>query len=255
MNRLTLVTIPLSHFCEKARWALDLAGLRYEEEGHAPLMHLVGTRRRGGRSTPLLVTPDGVLRDSTDILAWVDRRHPLYPQWPDGRADALALEEELDTQLGPHVRRLGYYHVFQVPAVARRLVTHNAPRWEAGLVRAGFPILRGLMRKSMRIDAEGARRSHDKVVASFDAVSKRLADGRRYLVGEAFGAADLTFAALAGPILFPPEHPMPWPPAHERPAALREISEALAATPAGQHALRMYRAHRPLRGLRPVGST
>ena len=29
----TLVTIPFSHFCEKARWSLDAAGIAYPEEG------------------------------------------------------------------------------------------------------------------------------------------------------------------------------------------------------------------------------
>ena len=28
-DRPKLVTIPISHFCEKARWALDRAGVRY----------------------------------------------------------------------------------------------------------------------------------------------------------------------------------------------------------------------------------
>ena len=29
-----LITIPISHFCEKARWALERAGLPYREERH-----------------------------------------------------------------------------------------------------------------------------------------------------------------------------------------------------------------------------
>ncbi len=29
-----LLTIPISHYCEKARWALDRAGLDYVEERH-----------------------------------------------------------------------------------------------------------------------------------------------------------------------------------------------------------------------------
>ena len=31
-----LITIPLSHYCEKARWALDRVALSYREEPHAP---------------------------------------------------------------------------------------------------------------------------------------------------------------------------------------------------------------------------
>ncbi|MCW3023116.1 MAG: Glutathione S-transferase family protein, partial [Conexibacter sp.] len=33
-----LVTIPISHYCEKARWALDRAGVAYEERRHLPAL-------------------------------------------------------------------------------------------------------------------------------------------------------------------------------------------------------------------------
>src|SRR5690348_3529366 len=46
-----LVTIPFSHFCEKARWALDHARVAYREEGHGPGLHRLATRRAGGRHT------------------------------------------------------------------------------------------------------------------------------------------------------------------------------------------------------------
>ena len=31
---LRLITIPISHYCEKARWALDRAALAFREERH-----------------------------------------------------------------------------------------------------------------------------------------------------------------------------------------------------------------------------
>jgi Glutathione S-transferase, N-terminal domain len=46
----TLVTIPFSHFCEKARWALDHARVSFREEGHPPGLHRRAVRRvRGTR--------------------------------------------------------------------------------------------------------------------------------------------------------------------------------------------------------------
>src|SRR5689334_24896004 len=73
-----LVTIPISHFCEKARWALDRAGVQYAEERHLQLLHVVFSRRAGGHGTvPVLVTEDGaVMADSSDILRWCDARGP-----------------------------------------------------------------------------------------------------------------------------------------------------------------------------------
>jgi hypothetical protein len=43
-----LITIPLSHYCEKVRWALDRVALPYREEPHAPLLHWLATKRNEG---------------------------------------------------------------------------------------------------------------------------------------------------------------------------------------------------------------
>ena len=66
---LRLITMGFSHYCEKARWALDRAKLDYVEESHAPLLHLPTARRFGGRTVPLLVDTDTkqTFTDSTEI--------------------------------------------------------------------------------------------------------------------------------------------------------------------------------------------
>ena len=78
---LRLVTIPISHYCEKARWALERAGMPYREERHVQLVHRIAARRAGGGLTvPVLVTDRGVLRESSEILDWVDERTPAEPE-------------------------------------------------------------------------------------------------------------------------------------------------------------------------------
>src|SRR6476660_3987756 len=57
-----LVTIPISHFCEKARWALDRAGVAYEERPHVQVIHRFAARRAGGGSTvPVFVRSNGAV--------------------------------------------------------------------------------------------------------------------------------------------------------------------------------------------------
>ncbi len=46
-----LVTIPISHFCEEARWALDRAGVEYVEQPHLQLVHVIAARSVGGGRT------------------------------------------------------------------------------------------------------------------------------------------------------------------------------------------------------------
>ena len=76
--RARLITIPISHFCEKARWALQRAGVAYVEQPHLQMIHVLAARRAGGgRTVPVFVSQDGqVLADSTDILRWADARLP-----------------------------------------------------------------------------------------------------------------------------------------------------------------------------------
>jgi glutathione S-transferase len=121
------------------------------------------------------------------------------------------------------------------------LMAVGTPRHENTVVRGVFPLLRLLMRRAMRIDAKGAERSRDKIRRVFEDVGRRLSDGRPYLLGDRFGVGDLAFAAFAAPLLRPPEHPYGRPRSVEGLAA--EV-QALRETPAGAHALRMYRDHR-----------
>ena len=52
-----LVTLPLSHFVLKARWALERYGIEYVEEGHAPGFHApaVISLTNSTSTTPVLV--------------------------------------------------------------------------------------------------------------------------------------------------------------------------------------------------------
>ena len=80
--------------------------------------------------------------------------------------------------------------------------------------------------------------------AAFDAIADRLADGRPYLCGERFTAADLTFAALAAAVVVPPEYGTPLPQPDELPEPVARDVAAFRAHPAGAFALRMFREHR-----------
>lgn len=248
----TLVTIPFSHFCEKARWALDLgrrhglANLAYTEQGHLPLFSRRAAKRHGGRQVPVLATPGETLRDSTDILLWVDRQlpeaHALYPKDPGERTRVLALEDELDRRLGPDVRRVAYFHLLQdkramalffdrapVPAHETRLL-------ELAPLRAALVML---MRKGLGLTPERSARSTERIFATLADLERRLSEAP-FLSGDRFGAADLTFAALAGPMLLPPEYPLGWPAREALPRPLVELVERVEASPAGQHVRACY---------------
>ena len=244
-----LITIPPSHYCEKARWGLEQAGIAYREEGHPPLLHRVATKfARGGRSTPVLVAGGRVLADSTDILQFIDVEHAEdwrpYPTDSQLRVEAEELEEVFDTRLGPHTRRVAYYHLLQHNELFLTSVLAGVGGFERTLFRAFAPLVKKLMRTGMRIDDEGAERSLGYVRNVFATVGELLADGRSYLVGKKFGAADLTFASLAAPVLLPRSYGSPLPSLGEVPAEFLAQIEEFRSSPAGDFALRIYRDHR-----------
>lgn len=264
----TLLTIPFSHFCEKARWSLDAAGVAYKEEGHCPALHRPAVRRAGGRgSVPVLVLEDRtVLDDSPLIVRHADARAPgdrkLLPAAGAALDEATALEGHLDRDLGPHTRRFVYHHLLPDRAQTLRLFDRKTPLAERAAVHLAFPLLRRFMRRFMRIDAPRALESRDRVRRVFDEVGERLKDGRPYLMGDRFGALDITFAALAAPVLLPPQHPGTGPWIEELGPGLEALPEpfleevlAMRAAPAGRFALGLYKERRasPLTGA-PAGA-
>jgi glutathione S-transferase len=243
MQRATLITIPFSHYCEKARWALDACRVAYEEDGHLPLFHYIALR--GRKSVPVLVTEERRLTDSTDIVAWADAKKPgtLIPADTRVRDEALALEDDFDRGFGPATRRWAYFHL-----LPRRDLMHvmvrGVPAWEARALTVTRPLAVGFLTRALKIDEAGVERSRKKIEATLDAVDAKLGDGRAYLAGDRFTIADLTFASLASPILFPREHPFGLPTPEELTPAARSLVEAWRARPSGRHALSMYARHR-----------
>lgn len=245
----TLITIPISHFCEKARWALDRAGVAYRERAHLQMLHRIAVKRAGGGMTvPVLVYGDMVLADSADIVAFADAQAPparrLYPEDPQLAAEVRALERDFDERLGPHGRRWMYEHMRGERALVKRYAPTGVPAWQ----RLGLPVAYGtvarMIDRYLDITPATAASSLVQVRATFDEIAERLRDGRRYLVGDEFTAADLTFSALTAAVLMPPQYGVPLPQPHELPADMGAVVDELRAHPAGQHALAMFRDER-----------
>ncbi|MCB9569203.1 MAG: glutathione S-transferase [Myxococcales bacterium] len=243
MSTPRLITIPFSHFCDKARWALQRRGIAFVEDGHLPLFHFLAVRRAGGnRTVPALALADRLIGDSTEILQWADAQPAPGPRlYPEGVADeALALEEDFDRHLGPATRRWAYGFILPDRGLIREVARHGAPSWQRAGLELGLPLARFVMRKAMRIDDAGVARSRVKIDEVFDRVGERLADGRPYLTGDQLTAADITFAALAAPALYPAEYGVPFPPVERFPAAIQAEVARLRAHPAGAFGLRIY---------------
>ena len=241
-----LITIPFSHYCEKARWALDAAGASYREEPHAPMAHMFATRAVGARTVPVLVYDGNVLGDSTTIAHYADKLAPperkLLPEDADARARVLELEDELDETIGVDARVIAYWHLLADGVTARSFVGRMLPPIPlAPYVVA--PLFRGIIFRRYKVNAASARTAEERVRATFARLAGTV-EKEGYLVGGRFTLADLTLAALMSPILAPPEHPATGRMKRAVPPALEALRADLSDTPVGRHALRVYREHR-----------
>jgi glutathione S-transferase len=246
--RPVLITIGLSHFCEKARWALDRAGVGYIERAYPPILHYAATLRFRQRSTPILVTPHGVLRDSTAIVRHADQflteGDRLFPSDRTDLAEVERLVQLFDEKLGTATRRIAYFYLLDDRAVFTRTALARSGAVERAIFRASRPAVVQTIRRGLKIDRRGAQKSEERLEAVFDEADTLLVRGGPYLLGSRLTAADLTFAALAAPLLIPDRYPWPLPAFDETPDAFRALAERYRRRPAGVFALRFYSEQR-----------
>jgi glutathione S-transferase len=233
-----LVTIPISHYCEKARWALERAGIAYREQRHVQGVHELVSRRHGGTGTlPVLLTPHGTFKSSEAIVRYADRRldEPLFT----GEPEVERLARHFDATLGPDGRRLIYAHMLREPDLMLPYNNQGVPAWEAQALTRCFTLARRYASTKLAIEDPDADRA--KVFAVFDEVAARRTE---YLCGDRFTAADLTFAALAAAVVLPPQYGVALPQPEQLPPAVRADVEAFRAHPAGAYALELFARQR-----------
>jgi len=211
----TLWQIDVSHYSEKARWALAWKDVEHRRRGPVPGAHMAVALwlTRGSQTTFPVLSMDGRhIGDSTAIIAALEERFPdppLYPADVASRRRALDLEDFFDEELGPHIRQLAWYELGNDRERFTALMKHAAPGPLARVPGATAAYARAYtaLRFGAR-SAEAAERGRVKVLAALDRLEAELGDGD-YLVGDVFTVADLTAASLFYPLVTPEEGPLP----------------------------------------------
>ena len=236
----------VSHFNEKVRWALDFKRVPHVRRMLLPGAHLLKIWRMTGQTAvPVLVLDGRAIHDSTRIIEALERAHPeppLYPADESDRRRALELEDFFDRQLGPWVRlRLAHALFLHDPELAPAVFTVGMPAGSRRALAVVAPVFRRLYRLRYGIDAERAEVGRAKILAALDRIERELRPSG-YLVGDGFGVADLTAAALFYPLVQPALFPYPWP--RPLPASLEEERAAIAGHAGYRWLAEMYARHR-----------
>jgi glutathione S-transferase len=242
-----LYHIEISHYNEKARWALDYKGIPHLRKAPPPLLHMAWALWLTRSPTFPALKLDGVcVGDSTRIIETLEREHPeppLYPQDEGERRRALQLEEHFDEQLGPYIRRWLFHEgLVGLPSgdfLERAL--GSAPRAFKATMRATAAVGRRILSLRYGINETAARVARDKTAAALDRIEAELQPSG-YLVGDRFSVADLTAAALVFQLVRPPEAPYLLPP--PLPPAVERFRAEASGRRAFEWVKEMYRRHR-----------
>jgi glutathione S-transferase len=208
--------IAISHYSEKARWALDHKRVPHRRRA-APVLGLhipasLWLTRGESQTYPVLELDGRAIGDSTEIIAALEQRYPespLYPSDPEQRQRALELEDFFDEELGPHIRLLAFHEMGKDRDRFETLVKRTVPAPMARFGTGAVTYARTYtgLRFGVR-DEEAAALARIKVLAALDRLEAEL-DGGDYLVGDSFSVADLSAAALFNPLVMPEEGPLP----------------------------------------------
>jgi glutathione S-transferase len=223
VSRPVLYVFAISHYCEKARWALDRLNLDYDPVHVPPGPHIKIARKLGATrsSLPILTADDRVVQGSAAIIDWADAAASndamrLTPQ--SARQECREIESRVDDVLGVHIRRFYYSEALvEYPHTVLPVFTQDLPIGQRLLTRVIWGVVRRRMISAMDLGFSQGQDSKRIVDDELSWLDERLSDGRRYLAGDRFTRADLAVASLLAPLAAPKEHTLyaslPMPPA------------------------------------------
>ena len=243
METFELYQFPISHYCEKARWALEYKGLDYRLHNLVPGAHQKVIGRFASRSSvPLLLAGDRSAHGSAKIITLLDElvpEKPLTPADASQRGEALAWEQWLDSQVGVDVRLVCYHTLLNHRDIVSHYFRQGGPWWGGLFLRFGFGKLRRLMRERMGIDDVACESALVRLDEALDRLEAAYGE-REYLVGRRFTRADLAAASLFAPLFRPDGYGLDWGGPFPEPLA----STAARFAPRLQWAQRLYRERR-----------
>lgn len=235
-----LLTIPISHYCEKARWALIRHGITYQEEPHLQGFHYpYAYWMSGGKKVPVLQDGKYVISDSTAILKYLDsyatKEARLYPEDRALRQQVDELEDLFDEQLGVESRRWVYFHYLQHPRAMLKIASQGISSFEKTLGPVCFPFLKAFVVKMLHTDDEKVKEGVNQSRQIIRKVDGLLSDGRKYLVGDRFSAADLSLVCMMAPFVLPRQYGISLPALAEVPESMQSTVKEFQNTVTGQY--------------------
>ena len=240
-----LLEFPHSHFCEKARWALDFKGIPFQAVAILPGLHLLTVRRYApGTSVPVLLAGTQAIQGSSEIIDFLEQHHPAHSLTPleeKDRQHCLDFENEMESELGKPIRQVFYHRLLAYPAFIRFCFTHPLSPLKQFIFRLYYPALQKKIYQVYVVSDNAVTQAKSDFDYAMDMLAQLL-EKKTYLFSDRFSRADLTVSSLLCFLVMPPQHPFPWPKIPD--SEIRSIQDSYKDHPVCIWVKRMYELHR-----------
>lgn len=248
-----LITFPPSLDSETSRFLVQHYGIESCERRHALIFSTFVTLWHGFTlKFPLLygdsfqlVGPRPIV-DHFDPLSAPALR--LLPTDPGERSQVESDWTSFNATLAFATADFAYFYLLPHRDLMIRPLSEGVPPFERGAVESAYPVFAGLLRLLLQLSLDKAQQAAAQIRDIFDSVDARLADGRRFLVGDRFTLSDLAFSVAAAPVVLPASYGGPIPSFDEMPPEVQALVTEMRGHPAGAFALRIYQEQRRLFG-------
>lgn len=202
----TLYQFPISHYCEKARWALDYKGVQYQVKNLLPGLHMKPLQRLCNDTTVPVLSMNGKhIQNSDRIIDFLDEQitaKPLTPPDASIREQAYYWEKLAAEQIGDPLRLYFYHFLLEHPRAVIDRFTHNGPWYGRLFYAIAYPKVSQRIRHGYKITAQTATQAKQTVENTILKLEQHL-QHRAFLAGDTFSRADLSVCALLSPFVQP----------------------------------------------------
>jgi len=204
--RATLYQFPISHYCEKVRWALHYKGVPYQAKTLLPGLHIKTLQKIvPGNTVPVIQIDATTIQGSDRIIDYLDElvlEKPLTPQDETLKHEAAEWETFAASKIAEPLRCFYYHYMLDDPRTLIPLFAEGGPWYSKFVMGLIFNRLNRRMRAGYQINQRTAQVAMHVVDKALKHLEQHLAH-RPFLVGESFTRADLAVCALLSPLVMP----------------------------------------------------
>jgi glutathione S-transferase len=217
---LTLYQFPISHYCEKVRWALEYKNIEYKKVNLLPGLHAKKAKKLTCNSSlPILIHDKIIKRESSEIINYLDQTFPENPLTPSDenlKQETIQWEQFADEEIGSDVRRICYHTLLNHPNIITPYFTEGGPWYGKLYMKATFPKLSQTMRRLMKLDDTTVPIINQRLTQAINKAYAHIKD-REFFVGNSFTRADLAMASLLAPLSKANNYGIEWPEKYPEP--------------------------------------